>query len=612
MTELNPPHPKASPHAFSWFTNLLGYFQRTERPASVDPDFFADYGPEDTKIPSTLSDTLRLSADRQRRLSIYEEMDSFGLVESVLDLYAEESTQPDYDRQRRVWIESNNQRMVSVGDTCLNNLRAEDVIAQVTRNIAKYGDEFRRLVYETKAGVLGWVSVDAAKVERHNDAFARLVGFSERGRKYRGSKDRAVSWPWDYVHFRLMGKRSGDLYGTSLLEAMFRPWRQLALTEDAMLMYRLRRMPDRNAFFVNVGNLDPVQSARAVADTRKRFRKHEYIDPASSQYAKQFNPLTPMEDVFVPVRAGDDLRVETIAGGGNIGEIYDLEYFRDAFFGAARVPKAFLGFEGDINAKATLIQQDVRFARTCKRLRHSTIQGIRTTLDIHYTLSSGETNFDPSLPENAYVVMMSPITYLDEFERLELIELRYRIVESMSRLASDMQMDARVWATYILLNFAKLPEDLVLKLISKTPDAVTAESARDAFFARMSPTRRARFDSLDESLRAQILDFDADQQRGIYDLNPNEVLEVATTIAQSPSIRKSIGDFAIYFNEEDYVMEAAQQVDRSVMPPQRIDGELSTIDESDLKTQLTEDLRDLNSSSGSDESSDDPDSESAS
>lgn len=594
MTDLNPPLQKARPHSRGWFFDLFSYFQRTEHPLSAE-DIFDQQG--DLDLPDhdrSLEDFLKLTADRQKRLTLFDEMDSFGLVESILDLYAEESTQPDYEKQKRVWIESQNKAMVEQGDRCLHNVQVEDRIVQIARRMCKYGDEFRRMVYEAGKGVLGWRSTKPAGVRRLEDKFARLIGFAEEQKKYRGAK-RNVSWPWDYVHFRLMGKSDDDLYGTSLLEAMFRPWRQLALTEDSMLMYRLRRMPDRNAIFVNVGNMEPVEAMKWVNTYRKKFRKHEFVDPASPAYKKQYNPLTPLEDVFLPVREGDEIRVETLAGGGNIGEIYDLEYFRDAFFGTARVPKAYLGFEGDINAKATLIQQDVRFARTCKRVRHSLIYGLRQLLDIHFILSAepgSEANkWDPTKKENAYTVMMSPISYLDEFERLELMQLRYQIVETMSRLASDMQLDARVWATYILLNFAKLPEDLVLKLINKTPDAVSAAN----FEASLTPKGRAAFRKLDEDQREQILDPKGRQREGYYELSEGEATKISEAIHASPGLRKVIGDIAFYFqgaSGNDLIAEWEQQVDPSVVPPKLPDGatlESDDDNDSDAK-QLKEDL----------------------
>lgn len=595
MTVTNAPKTNPQPHRTGFFSTLLGSFNRAQHPAAAeldDDDFGIDLpdGPD-----RSIEGLLKFDADRKKRVALFDEMDSFGLVASVLDLYAEETTQPDYDKQRRVWIESNNKKMVTQGDICLTNLQIEDRVTGIARRLAKYGDEFRRHIYEAGKGVLGWRVTQPGDVQRIEDRYARLVGFKEAGKMFR-QKSRDTSWPWDYTHFRLMGKDKDDLYGTSMLEAMFRPWRQLALTEDAMLMYRLRRAPDRNAIFVNVGSMDPTEAAHWLNVYRKKFRKHEFVDPASSQYRKQYNPLTPLEDVFLAVRNGDEVRVEPLSGAGNVGEVYDLEYFRDAFFGAARVPKAYLGFEGEINAKATLIMQDVRFARGCKRLRSGVIQGVRNTLDIHYVLSgeagTSENVYDPSKPENAYVVQMSPISYLDEFERLELVQLRFQILEAQMRVGTDLQLDTRVWASYILLNYAKLPEDLVIRLLTKA-DKPAEPAEQTTFEQTLTPRSRALWEELPKSLRDQVLNrAPSPLLTGV--LSEDEARQVAVMVHTDAKLRKAIGDICYFHAEPDLSTLAAQQIDSSRMPPRSAKGSIvSESDDDQAAKDLADDLKKL-------------------
>lgn len=361
-------------------------------------------------------------------------------------------------------------------------------------------------------------------------------------------------------------------------------------------MFRLRRTPDRNAVFVNVGTMDPTEAAQWLNNYRKKFRKSEFVDPASPNYRKQYNPLTPLEDVFLAVRNGDEVRVETLAGSGQIGEVYDLEYFRDAFFGSARVPKAYLGFEGDINAKATLVMQDVRFARGCKRLRSGVIQGVRNTLDIHYVLSGepGDTQnkFDPTRPENAYVVQMSPISYLDEFERLELVQLRFQILEAQMRVGTDLQLDTRVWASYILLNYAKLPEELVLRLLTKAEKPVEPPE-QAALERRLSADQRALWESLPKNLRDQVLNR-TPAPRHAYTLSESEAREVASMIHRDAKVRKVIGDICYLFDGPDLAESARQQVDSSLVPPRTSAGRIiSESMEDSAAKQLAEDLKEL-------------------
>jgi len=576
---------RGQPHRTPWYWNLLGLYDRQSRPMAT---YFDDLDAEDQTsralAESAYERLFTLAADRRRRYEIYDEMDTYGLVSGILDVYAEESTQRDYDRGVSAWVESKNAAMVRAGEECFRNCQVEDRIAAIVRRMLKYGDAFQRLLYATEKGVLGWRFSPTLAVSREEDKYQRLVGFKQEKTKFRAGK-RDVSWPWDFIHFRLLGKREESTYGTSLLDGLFRSWRRMTLTEESILMYRLRRVPDRNLIMVNVGNMEEHEAMAFVNRWRKRFRKHELVDPATPEYKKQYNPLTPLEDIFVPLIEGRESRVELLAGSGTIGEVYDLDHFRDEFFGSAKVPKAYFGFEGDINAKATLMQQDVRFARTCKRIQRAAIFGLRQLCDVHYVLlqkpGAGKNEFDPTLAENAYMVQMSPISYLDEFERLELIQLRYQIVEAMSRLAQDMQLDPRVWATYVLLNYAKLPEDLVLKLIKKTPDQVATGGG-------------VGFEAQDAETRDAILDNDGKARLGYVSLSEDEQLAIAKCVHDSPMLRRSIASWAEYGAEPDPMTAGLRQTDPSLLPPVSNGITISDgVEDNAVVKQLHEDLEAL-------------------
>lgn len=557
MNEADPPT-LPEPHDRGWFTRLMQVFGLGKHPAASGDLEIDD---EQNRLMADWWTThFTLSRDRRERYRIFDEMDTFGLVASVLDLYSEETTQADYDKQRSVWIESRDKKIVQAGEECLRNIRAEDDISAIVREFCKYGDTFRRLIYATGKGVLSWKHVEPYKVHRVQDKFARLIGFREDGKKFR-NKERKVSWPWDYVHFRLLGKDAATEYGTSLLEPIFRSWRQLTLAEDAMLMYRLRRAPDRNMVYVDVGDMEEHDAVNYVNMWKKKFRKYEFIDPSSKEYKKQYNPLTPVEDIFMPVRGEQGMsKVEPLAGGGtDPGLVYDIEHFRNVYFAAARVPKAYMGFEGEINAKATLMQQDVRFARTCKRIRRAATYGTRTVIDIHLSLlpEFAQVNAETFAERMTYVVQMSPISYLDEFERLELMRLRYEIVQSMSVMAEQMRIDPKVWAAYVLTDFAKLPDDMVQKLVAKT--------GQEPMEGVLTQRQRAKIveDFGEDVLRKVVEPMGTE---GYYNIDAAEQKKINEAIHNSPALRKVIGDIAEYYQDDIYEEEMRQR-DLSMIPP---------------------------------------------
>ncbi len=576
MSDLHERDPQLQgPNTGGFFSRLWSMMGLAKHPNSLED--IADTDADMMRSDDQWSSYFRMSADRTERYRLFEEMDSFGIVAAILDLYSEETTQPDYDKQRSVWIESKNAKVVKAGDDCLRNIRIEDTISAIVREVCKNGDSFRRLIYATEKGVLGWKYVDAVKVHRVQDKFDRLIGYREDGKKFRGERKRAISWPWDYVHYRLLGRNAASEYGSSLLEPMFRSWRSMSISEDALIMLRLRRASDRNIVYVDVGEMEEHDAINYVNLWRKKFRKHEFIDPSSKDYKKRYNPLTPVEDVFMPVRGEQGLsKVESLAGmGGDLGAIYDIDHHRRMFMGAAKVPGAYAGFEGEINAKSTLMQQDVRFARTCKRIRRAAIYGTRMVVDTHLALlpQFSEIQADKMAEETAYVLQMSPISYLDEFERLELIQLRYEIVNAMSTLAETMQIDPKVWATYILTDFAKLPEDMVLKLVAKTGAPLPPEEM-------VSPQMRMKIlqEHGPDALRQIVEPMGV---TGHYGLSKEEQRKVAECIHKSPMLRKVISEVSEYY-EDDLQEMALRQQDFSLCPP-IVDGK---------PLQITDDYKD--------------------
>lgn len=564
--------PQGDPHSAGFFTRLAQLFKRGEIPANVarptarpvgddEEDGACPVDGDSAAMATWLGDKLSMPSDRARQLSIWEEMDATGLVSSLLDVYAAESAAQDYDRGVSVWIESAAPHIIQAGKECLANVQMEDRIVPLTRRMCKQGDAFQRLIYSTGKGVLGWRHAPTEKVTRYEDKYQRLVGFKQTGQVYRGNLKREVSWPWDYVHFRLLGKDEESGYGTSLLSNMFRDWRAMMLINDAALLYRLRRGVDRNMVMVDIQNMEEHEAIDYVNRFKKALRKQEFIDPASPNYRKSYNPLTPMEDIFIPIRGSDSqTRVETLSAAGSIGEMFDLEHVTNSFFGSAGAPKAYFGFEGDVNAKATLTQLSVQFARNCKRIQRAVKYGIRTLTDIHFTLlrtaeSGGK--YDVSKSDNEYLVQMSPISYLDEWERLELVQLRYQIVSEMAGMSQTMGIDPRVWSTYVLLNYAKIPEDLVLKLVSKMPEGGAPAPTTDV------QGEGSHFHGLSSERRAEILDNLNESRNGFYQLTEDEKKQIAVAIHRSPKLRQIISHFAELYEDD----KVAQQIDPSRLPP---------------------------------------------
>ena len=300
------------PHEVPWYTRLMMLFGRGSTPTSGTSDNEGEDGGPDriTSLAQWWQDKFTLPTDFKSRYDVYDEMDSFDMVSSILEVMAEET------RPSRTTISSWRCGWRAVITIWCGRVRRVyrirrwriKTLLPIVRRMCKYGDDFRRLLYQQGKGVLGWKYADPKNVMCMEDRTDRLVGFKESGMKYRGERKSEVSWAWDYIHFRLLGADEIGGRGTSICAPMFRPWRVATLSEDATLMYRLRRAPDRNLIMVDVGTeMEDHEAMEYANNWRKKFKKTEYVDPACvllSQVVRTLRGDRTVQQVITDFMAG--------------------------------------------------------------------------------------------------------------------------------------------------------------------------------------------------------------------------------------------------------------------------------------------------------------------
>lgn len=430
-----------------------------------------------------LRDIMSIDMDRKRRLMTYEEMDKSDIAAAAVDMYAEDATPTDPETGKTVWIESESNAIKEAGEQVLENLQIEDEILSLARNIALYGETFERLIYEPDRGVRSYFHVPAGDMKRHDDRYKVLLGFTQQGLKYESNNFHAQKYsePWDYIHFRLWRQRS-DPYGISILSNAIRPWRQTILGEDQALMYRLMRAPDRFAFFVDTGGQGEIDAWKSLQRFRRRHKKLEFVDPVSGRYDHRFNPITPIEDLYLAVSGKDSgTRVEKLFGSNNQNDVTDLIYYIRKFCAAVRIPPEFLGFNypevktaTTFESRNSLASQSKRYANAVGKLQRALREGLRHTIEIHLRLMASnpeDTTFDTSLPQNTFRVMMAPVSYLEDQDRLDAEHIRATLASSMLELGvNDPHIDLYNWSMYVLKRVFRLQDDEISKLLTKEPD----------------------------------------------------------------------------------------------------------------------------------------------
>jgi hypothetical protein len=239
---------------------------------------------------------------------------------------------------------------------------------------------------------------------------------------------------WQIVHMRMLGNDNFLPYGSSMLEAARRIWRQLILIEDAMLVYRIVRSPERRVFKVDVGNIPPDQVDTFIEKVKGAMKRQQVVDPSTGRVDLRYNPLSVDEDYFIPVRGDRSSDISTLAGGQFTGDIDDVQYIQNKLFAALKIPKAYLSYEDAPASKANLAQLDVRFARTVGRIQRMIIAELNKIAIIHLVLLgyTGEDLVD-------FKLKLANSSIIAEQQYLELWRTRLEIASSAQEGVFDRE-----------------------------------------------------------------------------------------------------------------------------------------------------------------------------
>ena len=398
-------------------------------------------GPAQTNYSSYLPDIYTGSPNRIERYSQYEVMDSDPEVNAALDILAEFCTQKLKDNKSPFAVKwrsrATNAEIKILGEYLQqwNKLQKFDTrIFRIVRNVFKYGDAFFIRDPETQS----WSWVDTSNVVKVivNESegkkpeqyiikdlapnFENLVatqitptvnpkqgggvsgqsgylgqtgqgGGAGAGRSgpYTNStgsrfglnqKEDAVDAK-HVIHLSLSeGLDQNFPFGNSLLENIFKTYKQKELLEDAILIYRIQRAPERRVFHIDVGNM-PAHLAMAFVE-RVKNEIHQRRIPSQTGGGQNvidsaYNPLSINEDYFFPTTAeGRGSKVDTLPGGTNLGEIDDLKYFTNKLFRGLRIPSSYLPTGADDSQASfndgrvgTAYIQELRFNKYCVRLQ---------------------------------------------------------------------------------------------------------------------------------------------------------------------------------------------------------------------------------------------------
>ena len=363
----------------------------------------------------------------------YELMDADPIISSALDIYSDESTVDNVEHQI-LNVKSDNPKITKI----LHNLfydvmNIEFNLWSWIRNLTKYGDFYLQLDILDKFGIVNIkpISVyDISRLEDHDPANPKLVEFEIEGESAdnlgRNSKA-TILQNYEVAHFRMLSDSNYLPYGKSMLEGARRVWKQLTLMEDAMLIHRMMRAPEKRIFKVDIGNIPPNEVENFMQQIISKMKKVPVIDQTTGDYNLRYNMESVTEDYYLPVRGSDSgTSIEPLQGLANEGAIDDIEYLRNKMMAALKIPKAFLGYEEGVGSKATLAAEDVRFSRTIERMQKIVCAELEKIAIVHLYTQGFE---DAELID--FELELTNPSMIHEQEKLELLRQKQEIASSL-------------------------------------------------------------------------------------------------------------------------------------------------------------------------------------
>ncbi len=508
-------------------------------------------GPARANYSSFLPDVYAGSPNRVERYMQYDTMDMDSEVNAALDILAEFCTQKDKENATPFHFYFKGKPTSTEVKLLKDSLQKwtkqqqfETRIFRIVRNAFKYGDCFFVRDPQTQK----WLFVDAAKVTKiivnesegkipeqyvikdinfnfkeliattpHNTTntapsgtssytsgggFGRgMVGATAQppGTRFHNQTNEITVDAKHVVHITLSeGLDNNYPFGNSLLESVFKVYKQKELLEDAIIIYRIQRAPERRIFYVDVGNM-PAHMAMSFVERVKNEIQQRRIPSSTgggqNMVDASYNPLSASEDYFFPQTAeGRGSKVETLPGGTNLGEITDLRYFTNKLFRALRIPSAYLPTAVDEapNSLAdgkvgTAYIQELRFNEYCKRLQAMVVE----TFDVEfkYWMNNNGINIDSSLfelkfnePQNFAAYRQAELdttraAIFAQVQEIPHLSKRFALKRFLGLSEEEIKENERMWREENGANLKPAPDaSSEMRSIGITPGTLGAET----------------------------------------------------------------------------------------------------------------------------------------
>ena len=397
----------------------------------------------------------------------YDSMDMDPILSSALDVYADECTaKNEQGNILKIHHDDDNVKQI-LENLFYDILNVEFNLWPWTRNLVKYGDFFLELEIADELGIINVMplsSYEMSRVEGFDPENPQRVKFvyAPYQNPYMsvGQTTKKEFENYEIAHFRLNGDSNFLPYGKSMVEGARRVWKQLMLMEDAMLIHRVMRAPEKRIFKVDVGNIPPNEVDNYMQKIINASKKVPFVDEKTGEYNLKYNMMNLIEDYYMPVRGSDNgTSIDTLKGL-EYNMIDDINYLKGKLMSALKIPKAYLGYEEDTNGKATLASMDIRFAKTIERVQRVLISEL-TKIAIVHLYSQGIN--DDRLTD--FTLELTVPSRIYEQEQVELYTSKVALIQQMQQT----KMFSKEWMYESVMKMAKDEQDeMTLQVLEDT------------------------------------------------------------------------------------------------------------------------------------------------
>ena len=443
------------------------------------------------KVSNYASGTVESSlAYQQVRIDLfrdYDSMDSDPILSAALNVYADECTaRNEFGNVLKIHHEDAEIKQI-LENLFYDILNVEFNLWPWARNLVKYGDFYLQLEMAEELGIVNVLPLSTYEMSRvegfdpNNPQRVKFV-YAPYQNPYSGpsSTPKKEYENYEIAHFRLNGDSNFLPYGKSMIEGGRRVWKQLQLMEDAMLIHRVMRAPEKRIFKVDVGNIPPNEVDNYMQKIINSSKKVPFVDERTGEYNLKYNMQNLIEDYYMPVRGSDNgTSIDTLKGL-EYNMIDDINYLKNKFMAALQIPKAYLGYEEDTNGKATLAAMDVRFAKTIERIQRVMVSELTKIAIVHLYAQGIDddrlTNFtlELTIPSKIY-----------EQEKVELYTSKVALIQQMQQT----KMVSKEWMYETILNMAKdEQEKMAMQVLEDTKQSFRLNSIETQGMDPAKPT----------------------------------------------------------------------------------------------------------------------------